>query len=91
MSSEYEKDSGAEAPDLGGRPTLCDPRLCDQVRRLARLGLPCTTKQLAAFFDVFERTIERWKARFPKFCQSIKEGWLHTDSLVAERLFERAY
>ena len=39
---------------LGGRPSLYDPSFCDLVRRLARLGLPCTTKQLAAFFDVSE-------------------------------------
>ena len=90
MNSEYDKDTGAEASDLGGRPTRYDPSFCDQVRRLARLGLPCTTEQLATFFDVSERTIERWSARFPQFCQSIKEGQLHTDCLVAEKLFERA-
>jgi len=76
--------------DKGGRPSLYDPSFCIQVRRLARLGLPCTTKQLAAFFDVCERTIERWKAQFPEFCQSIREGRLPSDCLVAERLFERA-
>ena len=76
--------------DKGGRPSLYDPSFCIQVRRLARLGLPCTTKQLAAFFDVCERTVERWKALFPEFCQSIREGRLPSDCLVAERLFERA-
>jgi hypothetical protein len=37
-------------PDLGGRPTLYDPSFPEQVRSLARLGLPVTTKQLAFFF-----------------------------------------
>ena len=51
---------------------------------------PAPPSSSPAFFDVSERTIERWKTRFPEFCQSIKEGRLHTDYLVAEKLFERA-
>ena len=90
MSLDYDKDSGAEASDLGGRPTLYDPSFPDKVRSLARLGLTVTTKQLAFFFGVSERTVERWKVRFPEFCQSIREGRLHTDCLVAEKLFQRA-
>jgi hypothetical protein len=53
-------------------------------------GLAVTTKRLAFFFGVSDRTVERWKVGFPEFCQSIKEGRLHADSLVAEKLFQRA-
>jgi hypothetical protein len=90
MNSEYQKNSGAEASDLAGRPTLYDPSFPDKVRSLARLGLPVTTTQLAFFFGVSDRTVERWKVRFPEFCQSIREGRLHTDGLVAEKLFQQA-
>jgi len=79
-----------EPSDLGGRPTLYEPGFADQVKGLARLGLAVTTRQLAAFFGVSERTIERWKAQFPEFCQAIREGRIHADCLVAEKLFERA-
>jgi hypothetical protein len=60
------------------------------VKGLARLGLPLTTRQLAAFFGVSERTIYYWKSQFPEFLQAIREGQLPADCRVAEKLFQRA-
>jgi hypothetical protein len=76
--------------NLGGRPSGYDSKYCTLVRRLALLGLANTTRQLAVFFGVSERTIYYWKSQFPEFLQAIREGQLPADALVAERMFERA-
>jgi len=47
-------------------------------------------KDLALFFGVARSTIYLWKAQFPEFSDAIEAGRLRADSLVAERLFERA-
>jgi hypothetical protein len=89
MTSDHDTVTGLEPVwDQGGRPSLYDPSFCIQAPGASRTALH--TKQFAAFFDVCERPIERWKAQFPEFCQSIREGRLPSDCLVAERLFERA-
>jgi hypothetical protein len=90
MNLEYDKNSGAEASDLAGRPTLSDPSFPNQVRLLAMAGLKVTTEQLAAFFDIIERIIECCQALNPEFCHAVREGRLLADGLVAEKLFECA-
>lgn len=52
--------------------------------------LAATDKQLADYFEVAEKTINRWKARYPKFCQSIKAGKEDADADVARSLYHRA-
>jgi hypothetical protein len=91
MISNHDRVTGLEPVwDQGGRPSLYDPSFCTQVRRLALLGMPCTINDLALFFGVARSTIYLWKSQFPEFSDAIEQGRLRADSLVAERLFERA-
>ena len=91
MVSDDHRVAGLEAAwERGGRPSLYDPSFCTLVRRLALLGMPCTMKDLALFFGVARSTIYLWKSQFPEFSDAIEAGRLRADSLVAERLFERA-
>ncbi|MCP4319418.1 MAG: helix-turn-helix domain-containing protein [Hyphomicrobiales bacterium] len=57
----------------------------ETARKLALLGF--TDKQIAAFFEVDERTVNRWKHRYPAFCQSLKQGKMMADAEVAESLY----
>lgn len=55
-------------------------------RKLCLLG--CTDAELAQFFDVCEATINNWKAEYPKFLESIREGKLIADMNVVEALYK---
>ena len=90
MISDGDRVKGLGRSGIEGGPSLYDQRFCDLVRRLALLGMPCTMKDLALFFGVARSTIYLWKAQFPEFSDAIEAGRLRADSLVAERLFERA-
>lgn len=70
------------------RPTEYKDEYCEQVEKLCKLG--ATDKEIADFFDVDERTINRWKVDFPEFCQSIKKGKIIADAEVANSLFKKA-
>ena len=73
----------------GGRPTEYRDAYADLARKLCLL-LGATDRDLADFFDVDERTINRWKKVHPEFCQSIREGKLIADTNVVSRLYDRA-
>lgn len=73
---------------MTGRPTSYKPEYAEQAQKLCLLG--ATDKDLAAFFEVEERTINRWKISQPEFCQSLKDGKEQADARVAESLFHRA-
>lgn len=70
------------------RPTNYRNEYAEQARKLCLLGY--TDKQLADFFGVNERTINRWKSDYPEFCQSIKKGKELADINVVESLYKRA-
>ncbi|MBW3631055.1 MAG: helix-turn-helix domain-containing protein [Gemmatimonadetes bacterium] len=71
-----------------GRPSVYKAANAEQAFKLCLLG--ATDADLADFFDVDERTINRWKQAHPKFCQSIKGGKRQADATVAESLYKRA-
>lgn len=72
-----------------GRPKIeFKDEYCDQVYRLCLLGH--TDKQLAKFFDISERTLNKWKKEYPEFMQSIKEGKDIADAEIVESLYNRA-
>lgn len=71
-----------------GRPSLYCEEYAEQAYRLCLLS--ATDKELADFFGVDERTINRWKENHPEFCQSITRGKEAADANVAERLYQRA-
>ena len=55
---------------------------------LSLLGF--TDKQLAAFFEVAESTLNKWKLDFPAFSESLKKGKDVADAKVATSLYNRA-
>jgi hypothetical protein len=71
-----------------GRPSSYRPEFAEQAEKLCRLG--ATDAEMADFFGVDERTINRWKSDHPEFCQSLKAGKLEADANVANRLYQRA-
>ena len=71
-----------------GRPSDYRIEYNEQVEKLCLLG--ATDIEIANFFNVDERTIQRWRLDFPEFCRSVKKGKELADSRVAESLFNRA-
>lgn len=73
---------------MTGRPSKFKPEFLDQARKLAQLG--ATDREIGDFFGVDERTINRWKADHPAFCQSLKVGKEGADNRVEQALYRRA-
>lgn len=71
-----------------GRPTDYRPEYDEQAYNYCLLG--ATDKQLAAFFDVSEQTINAWKHKHPSFLESLKRGKEVADAKVAHALYSRA-
>jgi hypothetical protein len=70
------------------RPTGFKPEYCEQAEKLCKLG--ATDIELADFFEVSDRTIYRWQAQYPEFCQALKAGKDHADERVERSLFHKA-
>jgi hypothetical protein len=71
-----------------GRPSKYRPEYAEQAEKLCRLG--ATDREVADFFDVDERTLNRWKRAYPPFCHALKRGKLLADAEVADKLYRRA-
>lgn len=71
-----------------GRPTDYKPEFCKQAEKLAKLG--ATDRDLAEFFEVSIRTIERWRVQHEDFCRSTQLGKAEADDRVEKSLFHRA-
>lgn len=72
----------------GGRPSMYNPSMNDQVIKLCRLG--ATDKEIADFFNTTETTINNWKLKEPEFLESLKEGKIQSDLKVASSLYGKA-
>lgn len=84
-----KREAGTTAPrSKGGRPSSYKAEYAQQVAKLCRLG--ATDKEIAAFFEVHEDTINEWKKVHPEFSESLKEGKAAADAEVADKLFKRA-
>lgn len=71
-----------------GAPSKYKEEYNKQAYRLCLLG--STDAQLADFFEVNEDTINEWKKVYPEFSESIKEGKVVADAVIAEGLYNRA-
>lgn len=71
-----------------GRPTDYKPAFAEQAAKLCEFG--ATDQDLADCFGVNVRTIYRWKADYPDFCQSIKAGKVGADDRVERSLYHKA-
>lgn len=71
-----------------GRPSTYKPEYVEQASMLCKLG--ATDEEIARFFKVSVRTLYRWKAQFPEFCQAIKISGSEADERVERSLYARA-
>lgn len=72
----------------GGRPSKYTEEFAIQAEKLCKLG--ATSKELADFFTVNVRTIERWASEHEEFCRALKVGKAEADDRVERSLFHRA-
>ena len=71
-----------------GRPTSYRPEFARDTMFLCRLG--ATDAELADFFDVTVRTLNRWKVTHPDFAEAIRRGKEPADDRVEDSLYHRA-
>lgn len=71
-----------------GRPTKYRPEYVEQAEKLCKLGM--IEKEIAAFFEITERTLNTWKQSFPEFLHTLKGAKTLADAEVASKLFHRA-
>lgn len=71
-----------------GRPSKFREEFVEQARKLAELG--ATDREIGDFFEVDERTVNRWKVEHEGFCQSLKVGKAVADDRVEQALYRRA-
>lgn len=72
----------------GGRPSDFKAEFCQKAQQLCESG--ATDAELADYFEVSTRTIYRWKAEYPEFCQAIKSGKDVADERVERSLYHKA-
>ncbi len=72
-----------------GRPTSFDPEYLRQAEFLCGRGA-ATDEELADFFQVTKRTINRWKLAHPEFALAIQRGKDAADGRVVESLYHKA-
>src|SRR5262249_60328242 len=65
-----------------------DPVFAGHARRLCMMG--ATMQELADYFGVARCTIATWSAQYPDFGRAVAEGRLAADSVIAERLYDKA-
>ena len=89
-----ENDIGMDADNSDdhkrgrGRPPKYKPEFSVQAEKLCKLG--ATDADLADFFDVAVRTIERWKTEHEDFCRALKDAKEVADQRVERSLYQRA-
>ncbi len=71
-----------------GRPSKYKPEFVTQAEKLCALG--ATDIEIADFFDVDGRTLNRWKGEHDDFCQALKVAKEVADARVERSLFARA-
>lgn len=88
LAPKPDKVPEPEGPNLGGRPTSFLPEYAREAAMLCKLG--ATDQELADFFDVTIRTINRWKVVHPEFAEALKRGKDVADERVEASLYHRA-
>jgi|SRR5665213_580579 len=78
---------GTEASKLG-RPSPYHPDFCQKAANLCIAG--ATDFEVAEALGVCVRTIYRWKAEHPDFCQALKVGKELADERVESSLYHRS-
>jgi len=82
-------DQKKESAPVRGRPTHYKPEY-DQLALRACLAFGAIEVDLAKFFDVSPKTIQRWARQYPSFAAAANQGRAMADANVASRLYARA-
>lgn len=77
-----------ESHERPGQPTAYRDTYAAQAEKLCQLG--ATDRDLADFFEVSVRTIDRWKTAQDAFCRALKSGKESSDDRVERSLYQRA-
>lgn len=75
-------------PNERGRPSSYKPEFAKQAEKLCELG--ATDADLADFFGVAIRTVERWRKEKEDFCRAVTIGKDIADNNVERSLYQRA-
>jgi hypothetical protein len=78
----------SEGKDKVGRPSAFKEEYIKQAEKLCELG--ATDSEMADFFNVDVRTLQRWKVDNKEFCHSVKIGKDVADDRVEMSLYHRA-
>lgn len=73
---------------MAGRPTKYNEKFADLAYSFCLLG--ADDAFLALEFGVDEATINRWKIKYPEFCESLKKGKAIADAKIVQSLYKRA-
>ncbi len=76
-----------EPATVMGRPTTFRPEYVEEAMKLCAMG--ATDNDLAEWFEVSERTINRWKITHPEFAQALTVGKDGPDSRMERSLYQR--
>ncbi len=71
-----------------GRKTLFRETMIKEGEKLAGLGH--TMEEIASFWGVSKRSLERWSHKYPEFCRALKDGRIRADVAVETSLYKRA-
>lgn len=90
MPKKTPPDHGptAVAPSNGGRPTSFRDEYLEQTLKLCALG--ATDEEVADFFDVSIRTLNRWKVTRAGFAEALRRGKDPADDRIEASLYHRA-
>lgn len=77
-----------DGPRNPGRQSTYNPEFAAQAEKLCALG--ATDIEIAQFFDISDRTLYRWKLKYPELCQSLKVGKEAADERVIRSLYHKA-
>ena len=72
----------------GGRPPKYEKSMAKQAAKLCLLG--ATDADLADFFEVSVRTIERWQSQHAEFCRAVKVAKEEANDRVERSLYQKA-
>lgn len=86
--AEVPETASPEPKARMGRPSSYKPEYVEQAAKLCEHGL--TDEEIARFFKVHIRTLQRWKGLHPEFCRAIKIGGSVANERVARSLYHRA-
>ena len=89
MAGNYKMtDEDQHEDPTRGRPSKYKPEFAKLAGRMCNLG--ATDADLADFFEVSIRTVERWRSEHDDFCRAIKDAKNVADSRVERSLYQRA-